>query len=116
MTFQLHFLDKENGLTLDVALADSDRELLSRQLTRCISDGGPERFARWLGAALGASLPTVVDYDLRPPTEPQVSFAMAIARTLSVALSPDVLRYRGAMHEFLSTNKAEYERRRSGGS
>lgn len=115
--FQLHVVDTETGQAVEVGFSDSDRELLERQKSRCLSSGGLELFARWLSLALGSSLKAVVDYDLRPPSEAQVNYATAIARALALALPPDVLRYRGAMHEFLTSNKDAFDaRRRTGGT
>ena len=119
MGFQLHVLDMENGWTVEVVLTEPDRELVTRQMARCMDCGGLEFFARWLSGALATSLPGLVDYDLRPPSEPQVTYATAMARTLGILLTPDVLRYRGAMHEFLSSHKDAFDalrRARSGGT
>lgn len=112
MSVQLHVIDVESGWTAEVVLPEPDLELLTRQMSRCVEYGGLDLFARWLSSALASSLPGLVDYDLRPPSEPQVNYAMAIARTLRVVLTPEVLRYRGAMHEFLSTHKDAFDARR----
>ena len=114
--FQLHVVDTETGQAVEVGFSDSDWELLDRQKSRCLSSGGLDLFARWLSLALGSSLTTIVDYDLRPPSEAQLHYATAIARALAIAMPPDVLRYRGAMHDFLSSNKDAFDaRRRTGG-
>ena len=112
MSFQLHVIDIQTGCEAELVFPESDLELLTRQMSRCVEYGGFELFARWLSNALASSLPDLVDYDLRPPSDAQVKFAMAIARTLGVVLTPDVLRYRGAMHEFLSSHKDAFETRR----
>ena len=56
-----------------------------------------------------------MDYDLRLPSQAQVNFATAIARSLGLALAPEVLRYRGCMHDFLSAHKDAFNERRIGG-
>lgn len=112
MAFQLHIIDVDTGWTAEVVLADADQELLGRQMARCVEQAGLDWFAQWLGRTLVAALPDAVDYDLKPPSEAQVNYAMAIARALRVSLTPDVLRYRGAMHEFLSTHKEAFDTRR----
>ncbi|MGE4070213.1 MAG: hypothetical protein AB7E72_03490 [Lysobacterales bacterium] len=43
----------------------------------------------------------VLPYDLRLPSDAQISYAIAIARALRLAVPPDVFSRRGAMHEFL---------------
>lgn len=112
MAFQLHVIDTLTGCTAEMVLSESDQELLDLQMMRCMTCGGLDLFAHWLSVALASSLPTAVDYDLKPPSEAQVNFAMAIARVLGVALPPDVLRYRGAMHDFLSSHKEAFDARR----
>lgn len=113
MWFQLHVIDVETGWTAEVVLADADQELLGLQMARCVEQAGLDWFAEWLSRTLVAALPDAVDYDLKPPSEAQVNYAMAIARALRVPLTPDVLRYRGAMHEFLSTHKEAFDARRT---
>lgn len=112
MSFQLQVIDVESGWTAEVVLADADHELLGRQMARCVEQAGLDWFAQWLSRILSAALPDVVDYDLKPPSEAQVNYATAIARALRVSLTPDVLRYRGAMHEFLSMHKDAFDARR----
>ena len=112
MTFLIYVVDADTGCVAELDFSDSDRELLDLQMLRCVTCGGLEHFARWLSFALKSSLPSALDYELRPPSEPQMHFALAIARTLGVALAPDVLRYRGAMHEFISTHKDAFDAQR----
>jgi hypothetical protein len=114
MAFQLHVLDTAAGIAAEIEFSDADRDLLELQMKRCVNDGGLELFARWIAQAVSTSLPTVADYELRPPSDAQVNFAMAIVRTLGVALPSDVLKYRGAMHQFLTTHKEDFEIRRKG--
>jgi hypothetical protein len=111
---ELYFIEVDTGELAEVPLAEEDQELLGKQMTRCMEHGGAELFARWLAQAFSMALPTAVDYDLRPPSEAQIAFATAIARVLRLPLEPDVLRYRGSMHEFLSRNKDEFDARRKG--
>lgn len=111
MAFQLHVTDAITGCAAQIVFSESDQELLGLQMTRCMNCGGIDRVAQWLSVALASSLPAVVDYDLKPPSEAQVNFAMAIARALRLALPPDVLRYRGAMHDFLSSYKEAFDAR-----
>lgn len=109
---RIHVVDQETGWLEELCLADHDEDLLSLQLARHLERGPPEAFARWLAYVISASIPESVDYDLRPPTEAQVKFATAIARSLGLALPAEVLRYRGPMHEFLSAHKDAFNDRR----
>lgn len=110
-------MDLETGAAAEVAFSETDHDLLCRQMTRCVESGGLDLFARWLSAALASSLPSMADYNLRPPSDAQVTFAMAISRTLGVTLTSDVLKYRGAMHDFLSAHIEAFDaRKRTGGA
>lgn len=112
MTFLIYVVDADTGCVAELDFSDSDRELLDLQMLRCVACGGLEHFARWLSFSLKSSLPSVLDYGLRPPSEAQVHFALAIARTLGVSLASDVLRYRGAMHDFISSHKDAFDAQR----
>lgn len=109
---RIQVVDRETGWLEELCLADHDADLLSLQLERHLERGLPDGFTRWLAYVISTSLPESVDYDLRPPSEAQVKFATAIARTLGLALPPDVLRYRGPMHEFLTAHKDAFNARR----
>lgn len=116
MRIEIHVIDPTTGETAKVVFAEALHESLVLQMARFMECGGLEKFARWLSDALGAALPTAVDYDLRPPSEAQLKFALDMARTLGVALAPDVLKFRGAMHDFLASHKEALDQRRSGPS
>ena len=109
---RIQVLDQKTGWLEELCLADHDVDLLSLQLERHLERGLPEGFTRWLAFVISTSIPDSVDYDLRPPSEAQVNFATAIARTLGLALPPGVLRYRCPMHEFLSAHKDAFNDRR----
>ena len=110
---RLHILDEETGWTEELALGDHERELLTLQLECCLEQGSSETFARWLAHTLSSALPDAVSYELRPPSEAQIKYAMAIARTLRLSLAPEVLRYRGAMHDFLAAHTETFRQRSS---
>jgi hypothetical protein len=54
-----------------------------------------------IGQRISETVIDVLDPDLRPPTNAQVSFALDIARELSVNLPGEALKFRGAMGEFI---------------
>lgn len=111
---RIQVVDEETGWLEELCLADHDANLLSLQLQRHRERGLPDGFTRWLAYVISASIVESVDYDLRPPSQAQVKFATDIARTLGVVLPPDVLRFRGPMHEFLSVHKDAFNARRTG--
>lgn len=110
---RLFVLDETAGWAEELVLGDNEGELLALQLELCLQRGSPETFARWLAQALSSVLPDAVAYDIKPPSEAQVKYAMVIARTLGLPLPPEVLRFRGAMHNFLTTYVEPFRRRSS---
>lgn len=110
---RVQILDEETGWTEELDLGDHERELLALQLEFYLDQGDSDRFARWLAQALSSALPEAVAYDLKPPSEAQIKYAMAIARTLRLPLPPDALRFRGAMHNFLAANTEAFRQRSS---
>ena len=86
MAFLLHVIDADTGCVAELEFSDADRELLDLQMLRCVACGGLEHFARWLSFSLKSSLPSVLDYGLRPPSEAQVHFALALLMMLEIQL------------------------------
>lgn len=114
---RLQVVDVRTGVVQDVVLSEDEGTLLALQHQRHLERNVPHAFTRWLAMVIETAVPSLVDYDLRPPTEAQVRFATAIARALHLPLAPEVLRYRGPMHEFLNEHKEAFnERRNSGGA
>lgn len=55
----------------------------------------------------------VIDGNVTPPTEKQIKYAVAIARELSLQLTPEVLQFRDAMAAFLTMHAQRYRQRKS---
>lgn len=60
---------------------------------------------------LGRQLEEMLDADLRPPTGRQMAYAIAIARTLGVALPAEALQHRGSMYDFLNRHAPLFKSR-----
>lgn len=101
--------DVETGGAEEIGLSAESQELLELQMAHCAEAGGSDAFLQWIGAAISGSLSSTVAYQLRPPSAAQVGYATAIARTLGLAIAPQVIRYRGHMHEFLSSHADEFK-------
>lgn len=66
-----------------------------------------------IAATFSRSVVEVLDPDLRPPTDAQVSFALAIAKELNVNLPGEALIFRCAMGEFLDRYSTLFYSRRN---
>ncbi|AGG90926.1 MULTISPECIES: hypothetical protein [Rhodanobacter] len=94
----LRLVDDDLDLSLDIAMSWSSREALGIQLERCLSTGTNAPFE----SRLITSLASILDDDLQPPTQSQVSYALSIAKALAISLPGEALKYKGTMKQFLS--------------
>lgn len=82
-------------------------------MARLEVDGGPsDLLSKRLAEHVAVSILEVLDIDLKPPTDAQVSFAIAIARELNVNLPGEALLFRGAMSDFLTRYVPLFNERR----
>lgn len=94
--------DEDRGWEITVPLDIAVCEALRVQIARIQSDDSHmPQLTRRIAERMAVSILEVLDYDLKPPTPNQVSYALAIARDLNVNLPGEALLFRGAMSEFL---------------
>lgn len=105
---RIQILDAQHVVRLETVLDASATDLVERQLALCTDDEQKMVFLERLQRAVGAAVVDSVQYDLKPPTRAQIEYATVIAAALSVALPPEVLRFRGHMHVFLDSYVADY--------
>lgn len=98
MPLQLVFEDQWSIL---VPMDDRLEEALGVQRERACRDEFDLAFVERLSECFANSLAACLDTDLQLPTDSQVKYAMDIARDLGVSLPADVLRFRGAAHDFI---------------
>ncbi len=87
------------SLRVQIARIESNEDRLSR-------------VARILAFRVTSAIIDIVDPDLRPPTQAQVDYAIAIARELNVNLPGEALMFRCAMGEFLDRYSQLFKTRR----
>ena len=117
MLLQLVF---EDQWSIPVPVDDRLQEALGMQRERACREDFDLAFAERLSVCFASFLTECLDTDLQLPTDSQVKYAMDIARELGVSLPADVLRFRGAAHEFIDRFEDAFrnsrERRRRTGS
>jgi hypothetical protein len=117
MPLQL-MIDDAKGIP--IPLDELAEEAWALQLGRAVTQGAVDSLRERLATSFAATLAECLDPDLRPPTDAQLKYAMAIARDLKVALPPEALRFRGAMATFLAhfaeTHKQKRRDRHHGGN
>lgn len=75
---------------------------LRAQMAGIRADRDPPGLIRQrIAERVALSILEILDVDLKPPTDAQVSYAIAIARELNVNLPGEALLFRGAMGDFL---------------
>lgn len=98
----LRVSDDDAQWEIAIPLDNCVLEALRVQMARIQFDGKPPpQLCRRIAERIAISVLEVLDVDLKPPTQAQVSFAIAIARELNVSLPGEALLFRGAMGEFL---------------
>lgn len=106
----LLLIDAELDLLVEIPVAPDMETTFAEQWERLADDAKRDAFARRLATKLAPSLTECLDWDLRPPTSAQVTFATSIARQKGIDLPGEVLRLRGAMNRFLDEHGEEFKR------
>lgn len=96
-----YIVSPELDMSIELPIPGDVERVFILQWQRLSDEESRERFARRLSRNLSNLLPDLVDWDIRPPTTKQVTYAMVLSRELDVPIPPDALRYRGFMHEFI---------------
>ncbi|UNP30721.1 hypothetical protein [Lysobacter gummosus] len=99
-------------LSIELFVSDQVEKALALQWERLTDRASRDAFCRRMTQQLDSVIPDSIDWDIKEPTPAQVSFAMALSKQLDVAIPPEVLRYRGHMHEFLETHSQQSKARR----
>lgn len=98
----LRIADLDGGWEIEVPIRGATLEALRLQFCRLRQPGSnPGQLYERIGERFAESVLEVLDIDLRPPTEAQINFAVAVARELGVNLPGEALQYRGPMTDFL---------------
>jgi hypothetical protein len=84
-----------------IVVPPNSAQLLEQQLERISTPESQEAFTNALLLHLTRVLGTFLDPDLRPPTEKQVTFAMAVSKRAKVPIPREALMYRYSMCDFL---------------
>jgi hypothetical protein len=110
----LRVSDDDASWELAIPLDGCILQALQVQMARLEVDGGPSGLlSKRIAERVATSILEVLDIDLKPPTDAQVSFAIAIARELNVNLPGEALLFRGAMSDFLTRFVPLFNERRS---
>lgn len=100
----LLLIDPDYDLLLDLGAPSGVLESLQEQWLRLAGDPEREELAARIGARLLPVLSDCLDWDLKPPTSAQVSYAVSLARKLNLEIPARVLQRRSDMGAFLDTN------------
>lgn len=100
----LLLIDPDYDLLLDLSAPAGVLESIHEQWLRLAHDPEREEFAARIAARLLPVLSDCLDWDLKPPTSAQVSYAVSLARKLNLEIPAKVLQRRSDMGAFLDTN------------
>ena len=96
----LMLLDPERGVMLELPLEAGVLESPQEQCSRA-DPVKLQRLANRVAQAVGPVVDMYLDYDLRPPSQAQIQYAVAIARREGLEIPADVLKKKVAMGKFL---------------
>ena len=88
-------------MSIELFISDQVEQALALQWERLKDRAAREAFCRRMTQQLDGVIPESIDWDIKEPTQAQVSYAMVLSKELDVPIPPEALRYRGNMHEFL---------------
>lgn len=109
----LKIADDDGTFEIQIPVERAVLEMLRIQVERLqANEGRQSRALNALGLRVTSVITEMVDPDLRPPTQAQVDYAIAIARELNVNLPGEALMCRGAMGEFLDRFSDLFKARR----
>lgn len=97
----LYLVDPALELSIELYISTQIEESLAIQWERLKDRTARDAFCRRMTTQLESLIPEAIDWDIKEPTQAQVSYAMAISKDLDIPIPPDALRSRGFMHEFL---------------
>jgi len=100
----LLLIDPDYDLLLDLDAPTGVTEAIHEQWMRLAHDPERDEFAARIAARLLPVLSDCLDWDLKPPTSAQVSFAVSLARKLNLEIPAKVLQRRSEMGAFLDAN------------
>lgn len=98
----LRLVDDDSDVEFEIPTSHLPRDALIIQWQRLTVPRSDETSGHAFPARLESALIDLLDWDLKPPTAPQVAFAKLICKQLGVALPSEALNFRGGMHEFLA--------------
>lgn len=106
-------------MSIELFVSDQLERAVALQWERLKDRETRDAFARRIEKQLEALLPEAISWDIKEPTSAQLSYAMAISKSLNLPIPPDALRFRGVMAEFLSAQvpqaKAKWDQKESRG-
>lgn len=103
----------DENVEIPIPIDQLTQEAWHIQLDRATEQGTFTGLCEHLAKCIAVALRESLDADLKPPTAPQIRYAMDISRDLNVPLPSEALRYRGAMVEFLGRFSEIHKQRRA---
>jgi hypothetical protein len=104
----LRLVDDDLDISIDLDLDPDARAAVAVQLQRVAESAYRSSFE----GRLAQTLQDLLDADLQPPSYKQLSYAMAIAKTLGVAIPGEAMAFKGSMGAFLSRHAPLFQDRR----
>ena len=103
----LYLVNPAVDMSLELYVSDSLEKAMTVQYERIKDRRARDTFVRHLEQRLETLLCDAIDWDLKPPTEAQLSYATLLAKQLSIELPPEVRTSRFHAAMFLEEHAAK---------
>lgn len=109
----LLLINPESDMLLILDAPSGVLAALEEQWRRLAQGAERDAFAARLSRRVAPTIADCLDWDLRPPTDAQVNYAVSVARRLQLEIPSLVLQRRSAMGDFLDAHGVQLKTRTS---
>lgn len=111
-SMDLHLVCTELNFTLEIPLSESGGKRIATQLLRVQEQGDHLNFRIRLAEEIAKIIPSLTDWDLKPPTRAQLAFAKSLSNQLKCEIPLPALHSRLSMQAFLAETSLRLPSRR----
>lgn len=97
----LFLIDPAIDMSIELIVSEPIERALAIQWERLKLGSERDAFCARMSTQLENVIPESIDWDIKEPTAPQLSYAMLISRQLGIAPPPEAMAYRGHMVQFI---------------
>lgn len=97
----MFLIDPAIDMSIELIISEPIERALAIQWERLKLGSERDAFCARMATQLENVIPESIDWDIKAPTAPQLSYAMVISRQLGIAPPAEAMSYRGHMVQFI---------------